>query len=54
GESTRSVGDKTEVEFGISSSGRWTVRKNNSILGGFAEDLCVGARCKLGFMLTVD
>ncbi|MCI66088.1 hypothetical protein A2U01_0087346, partial [Trifolium medium] len=54
GESTRSVGNKTEIEFGVSSSNGWTVRENDSVLGGFVVGLCVGARCKLGLVFAVD
>ncbi|MCI95019.1 hypothetical protein A2U01_0116317, partial [Trifolium medium] len=27
---------------------------DDSILGGFVENMCIGARYKLGFVFTVD
>ncbi|MCI54788.1 hypothetical protein A2U01_0076038 [Trifolium medium] len=29
-------------------------RQNDSILGGFAEGVCIGAGCKLGLVLAID
>jgi len=39
-ESVGGVGFSVEVEFGVSTTDRWTVREENSVVEGLVESFC--------------
>jgi hypothetical protein len=54
GEFARGFGDEAEDEFSLSSSNGWTIREDDSIIGGFIAIVYFGARNEMGSLLAID
>jgi hypothetical protein len=53
GKLARSFRNEVAVEFSLSSSDRWSVGEDNTILGRFVKSLRFGAKHELGFLFAV-
>ncbi|MCI40027.1 hypothetical protein A2U01_0061259, partial [Trifolium medium] len=54
GKFARGVGDQVADEFCLSPTDGWTIRDDDSVIGGFIDILYFGARSELGGLLAID